>query len=511
MELSNGNTLIIRADASTQIGTGHLMRCLALAQAWKDAGGQVIFIIACHSESLLQRLREEGFDIHLLAHPYPDPSDWDFTKDILAAHPEAWVALDGYHFDELYQQQVKQAEHRLLVIDDMAHLKHYYGDIVLNQNLHAEQLHYACEPYTRLLLGTRYVLLRREFLAWRDWKREIPEIAQRVLVTLGGSDPENHTLKVIQALQEVDIPALEATVVIGASNPHTDVLEAAIRQSQTPIRLICNATNMPELMAWADVAISAAGATIWELAWMRAPSAILIQADNQRRVAEELHQAGAVVSLGWARRMDRPELAEKLEGFLRDSEHLQMIVQRMKTLVDAQGAGRVIMHMTGERLRLREVCDKDCELLWQWANDPVVRAASFSSELILWEEHVRWFRTKLSDPSCYYYILLREEGVPVGQVRFDTSDDEAESNVSIASNFRGHGYGADGIRIASKRLFQETDISRIYASIKPSNNASIRAFRKAGYKMAGMKMVKGHKALQMVLDKDKEAFEDVPH
>ncbi|MCK4791586.1 MAG: UDP-2,4-diacetamido-2,4,6-trideoxy-beta-L-altropyranose hydrolase, partial [Desulfobacteraceae bacterium] len=298
MELSNGNTLIIRVDAGTQIGTGHLMRCLALAQAWEDEGGEVTFVTACQTEGLLQRLRGEGFDIHELARPYPEPSDWDYTKGILAAYPNVWVVLDGYHFDEVYQQQVKEAGHRLLMIDDMAHLKHYYADIVLNQNLHAEQLHYAREPYTRLLLGTRYVLLRREFLAWRDWKREIPEIAQRVLVTLGGSDPENHTLKVIQALQEVDIPALEATVVIGASNPHTDVLEAAIRQSQTPIRLICNATNMPELMAWADVAVSAAGATVWELAWMRTPSVILIQADNQRRVAEELHQAGAVVSLG---------------------------------------------------------------------------------------------------------------------------------------------------------------------------------------------------------------------
>jgi UDP-2,4-diacetamido-2,4,6-trideoxy-beta-L-altropyranose hydrolase len=140
------NALIIHADASTEIGTGHLMRCLALAQAWKDAGGQITFISACQNESLLQRLRDEKFNVHVLGHPYSDSSDWDYTKNILAAYPSAWVALDGYHFNEAYQQRVKEAGHRLLVIDDMAHLKHYYADILLNQNLHAEQLHYSCEP-----------------------------------------------------------------------------------------------------------------------------------------------------------------------------------------------------------------------------------------------------------------------------------------------------------------------------------------------------------------------------
>jgi len=242
--------LLIRADAGTEIGSGHLMRCLALGQAWKDAGDEVIFITSCQNEGLLQRLREEDFEIHIIASKYPDADDWEHTKEILADHPDAWVVLDGYHFDEGYQQLVKEAGYRLLVIDDMAHLKHYYADIILNQNLHAEQLQYPCEPYTSLLLGTNYALLRKEFLAWRDWKREIPEIALHVLVTLGGSDPENHTLKVIKALQKVGVPDLEAVVVVGAGNPHYDLLKAHIKQSNPSIQLIRDAKNMPELMAW---------------------------------------------------------------------------------------------------------------------------------------------------------------------------------------------------------------------------------------------------------------------
>ena len=291
MKTLNSEQLVLRADASTQIGTGHFMRSLALA--WKDAGGEVKVITVCQSEGLLQRLREEEFGVHLLAHSYPDPGDWACVKNILVAHPSTWVVLDGYQLDEAYQKKVKEVGHRLLVIDDMAHLKHYYADIVLNQNLPAEQLRYTCEPYTRLLLGTRYVLLRREFLAWRDWKRDIPEIAHRILVTLGGSDPDNHTLKVIQALQEVDIPGLEATVVIGPINPNSDVLEAAATQSRIPVSLVRDANNMPELMARADVAVSGGGTTARELLFMETPALFLILANNQRHIVEYIEDQGS--------------------------------------------------------------------------------------------------------------------------------------------------------------------------------------------------------------------------
>ncbi len=156
--------LIFRADALTGTGSGHVMRCLALGQAWEDAGGSVVFVTACQNDGLLQRLKQAGFDVYQLIKPYPDPGDWEYTKDILAAYPNVWLVLDGYHFDETYQKQIKETRHRLLVIDDMAHLKHYYADIILNQNLHAKGLPYSREPYTRLLLGTKYVLLQREFL-----------------------------------------------------------------------------------------------------------------------------------------------------------------------------------------------------------------------------------------------------------------------------------------------------------------------------------------------------------
>jgi UDP-2,4-diacetamido-2,4,6-trideoxy-beta-L-altropyranose hydrolase len=507
MERPDERHLLIRADASTRIGTGHLMRCLALAQAWKDAGGQVVFITSCQNEGLLHRLQEEEFDVRVLACPYPDLGDWDYTKDIVASYPNAWVVLDGYHFDEVYQQMVKQAGHRLLVIDDMAHLKHYYADIILNQNLHADQLCYSCEPYTRLLLGTEYVLLRREFLAWRDWKREAPETARRLLVTLGGSDPENYTLEVIQALQLTDSPGLEATVVIGAGNPHAETLKASIRQGSPPIRLVSKVKNMPELMAWADVAVASAGTTTWELLFLGTPALFLILADNQSLVAQQIEGQKIGKTVGWAGRISVRSLAESIDRLAKDSRLRAEMSANARRTVDGRGTERVVtaLHQTRTHgLKLRPVTPEDCRLLWEWANDPVVRAASFSSALIVWEEHVNWFQQKLADPHCPIYIILDKQETPVGQVRFDTSGNEAEISASISSPYRGYGYGVEAIDIASEYLFQETAVSRVYASIKLDNVVSHRAFTEAGYREIGVEVVKGSPALRMVLDENEK-------
>jgi UDP-2,4-diacetamido-2,4,6-trideoxy-beta-L-altropyranose hydrolase len=506
MENLNSEHLILRADASAQIGSGHLMRCLALAQAWKDAGGNVTFITACQGEGLLQRLRDEEFDIKLLSSAYPDIADWSFTRGMLSGYPCAWVVLDGYHFDEVYQRQVREAGHRLLVIDDMAHLKHYYADIVLNQNLHAEQLRYVCEPDTRLLLGTRYVLLRREFLAWKEWQREIPDEAHCVLVTLGGGDPENNTLKVVQALQEVDIPDLEATVVIGASNPHASVLEKAVRQSRFPLRLVSDTKNMPELMALADAAVSAGGSTAWELLFMGTPSLFLIVADNQRYTAEYIENRGFGENLGLAQNISTESLTKTITSLVNDFSLRATISRKSRQMVDGRGARRVINSMKSpsiDELKLRPATPEDFRLLWEWANEPSVRSASFSTELIPWEDHVNWFRRKVTEPDCHHYIfVLSGNDFPIGQVRFDSMGSEAEMHLSIASDLHGHGYGSQAILMASEQMFKETLITRIYANIKPDNSNSISAFTNAGFKLDGpVKEVKGHKAVQMVLDK----------
>lgn len=340
--LMKAEKLVIRADASTQIGTGHVMRCLALAQAWYDRGGQAIFIMATEAPALAARLKSEGIEVLHLAVQQGSVDDAVQTSKIAQQMNTSWVIVDGYHFGSDYQRIIKDSGKRLLFIDDNRHADHYYADIVLNQNLHAdENLYVNREPYTKLLLGTRYVLLRREFLKKQGWKRKIGEVARKILATLGGGDSDNVTLKVIHALQQVRVDSLEVVVVIGGSNPHLEELQSSIHNSPLTIRLEHNVTSMSELMAWADVAISSASTTAWELAFMGLPILALVLADNQRPIAELLSIRKVAVNLGWHKNISVSKITQALTELLLMVEKRSEMSSRGQRLVDGHGVSRV--------------------------------------------------------------------------------------------------------------------------------------------------------------------------
>src|SRR5208337_4043288 len=224
--MKRGN-LVVRADATVRSGTGHVMRCLALAQAWHDAGGQVSFAMAEATPPIEERLRNESFEVTRLAVQVGSAVDAERTSQLAFQHGATWVVVDGYEFSAEYQANLKRRGLKVLFIDDNGHARHYSADLVLNQNAHAAEGFYPSrDSSTRLLLGPRFVMLRREFTSWRGWNREIPPVARRVLVTMGGSDPDNVTQKVVEAILsqgdfEVDF---EVTVVAGGSNPHLPTL-----------------------------------------------------------------------------------------------------------------------------------------------------------------------------------------------------------------------------------------------------------------------------------------------
>ncbi len=193
--------LVLRTDASVAIGTGHVMRCLALAQAWGDAGGRAIFAMAQATPAVEQRLRNEGFEVARVEAQVGSVADAEETASLADAQGASWVVVDGYEFGAEYQANLKGRSMKVLFIDDNGHAAHYSADLVLNQNLHAnEELYRSRELSTRLLLGPRFALLRREFTAWRGWRRVVPVVARKVLVTMGGSDPDNFTRKAVDEL-----------------------------------------------------------------------------------------------------------------------------------------------------------------------------------------------------------------------------------------------------------------------------------------------------------------------
>jgi UDP-2,4-diacetamido-2,4,6-trideoxy-beta-L-altropyranose hydrolase len=482
-------TLLIRADAYRAIGTGHVMRCMALGQAWKAYGGNVLFASYCESDVLRSRLNEEGFSYIPIQKPYPHPSDLDSITTLLdnlcatEQRDRIIVALDGYHFDGYYQRTIKKKGFRLLFIDDYGHADQYYADVILNQNLSAGTSFYPnYSLYTKFLLGPQYVLLRKEFWKWKTWKRDFPGVAKKVLVTMGGADPDNVTLKVLKALKDLAIPDMEVVVVLGPANPHKDDIEHFLSLFPFKSHLLLSVDNMPELMAWADVAIAAGGSTSWELAFMGLPSLLIILAENQRVVSHKLEESGTSINLGWYDETKVGTIAKVAENTMKNQKVREAMSTKGRSLVDGNGGSEVVKFLRDSYVTFRHVREEDCRLLWEWANDPETRSVSFSTDPISWEHHVRWFTDKLNNPEHVFFILLSIDDEPIGQVRYTVNGREALISMSISPKFRGWGYGSQGIRITVEEFFEHKDIDVIRAHIKPENLKSVKAFTGAGFR-----------------------------
>jgi UDP-2,4-diacetamido-2,4,6-trideoxy-beta-L-altropyranose hydrolase len=506
---TDGKGLFVRADADARLGIGHMMRCLALAQAWRHTHGAVTFIGRLESPSLRARLAREGFDI-LPVGDFPARSR---EMEVLPAGlpmpeaaGEAWYAVDGYHFDLAHHRALRQAGFNVLVIDDYAHLPAYEADIILNQNLHAETLRYRRNSDAVLLLGTKYALLRQEFLSAIQPARIPASPCRRLLVTLGGTDPGNVSLTVLKALQRLCGNAqadLEVKVVAGPANPHVDTLKSASLHLPFACTVVSASDNMPALMHWADLAVSAAGSTCWELACLGIPFGTIVVAENQARLAEGLAVAGVAVYFGHTQKLRSEKLAADIARLMANDEQRRLMVTTGRRLVDGHGAARVVEVMARADLRLRPATADDRRLLFGWANDPVVRNNSFHAAAIDWEEHCAWFAAKLRDPACVMFIALLDGGRSLGLARFDIQRHSATVSVSIAAEFRGRGWGGRLIRQACEALFAARPVARVNAYIKKDNVASQHAFARAGFRREPDVLYQGGPAVMMSLSREK--------
>lgn len=498
-------TLLMRADASAAIGTGHVMRCLALAQAWQDADGRALFAMAESTEAIRSRLAGESCDVLPISSFAGRSEDLRQTIAVAQRHNCEWVVVDGYEFRTDFQRGLKAANLKVLFLDDWGHSESYVADIVLNQNASANSMLYAKrDPHSELLLGPRYAMLRREFSVWRDWHRAIQPECSRVLVLMGGSDEKNVTATVIDALRLLALRDLETTVVIGALNPNFAKLENQAGQSGMSIKLLSGISNLGELMAGADLAVSAAGSTCWELCLLGLPTLLIDVADNQAAVAKELHQRECAIHIGDAN-VSAETIADRIRFVIQAQELRRSLSYRSRQLVDGKGAARVGSILAGqEALHLRPLQLGDRRLLWEWANDPDVRVSSFSPEPISWETHEAWFDEKLhssrkSGSRTLIFIALDKAKNAVGQIRFDMRPDgDWEVGISVDRKVRGRGVGSELIAAGLRKLLQETTTACVHAHVKPENVASAKSFERAAFRRAGMGQVRGTPAIHLI-------------
>lgn len=472
------------------------MRCLALAQTWNRGGGGVTFLVPEGSPTIEQRVRAEGCRLEALtSEHFPQ----EVVSRLLNSTPGR-VVLDGYGFGVREQSVVSGAGHQVLTVDDFAHASAYPVRWVLNQNLHARPEMYSNrQPDTWLLLGPSYALLRDEFRPWLGWRRTIAERANKVLITIGGSDPSNLSLRILESLSSLQRADLEVVLVAGGGNPHLQDLQAAQQRSPVQVRIVTNALDMPALMAWADLAVSGAGSTSYELCYMGLPALLFVIAENQRGVAEHLSKLSAAVCAGGTAELDSLKFTETLCRLIESREIREAMSNHGRELVDGLGAERVKAAMLNRELRVRHCRETDCQVLFSWANDPDVRQASFYSAPVAWEGHQRWFTQRLIDPQSVIYIGENQEGKPVGVVRFRLEEDCAILSVSVAPEFRGSGWGRELITLATQMLTRSCSANRVEALVKPENRASIRLFESSGFRREGDAEVGGQPALLFIL------------
>jgi UDP-2,4-diacetamido-2,4,6-trideoxy-beta-L-altropyranose hydrolase len=430
--------LVIRADGGPGIGSGHLARCLALTQAWIDRGGTATLVSSSPPPTWIDRYLREGVAVR-------DPSE-----EIEGGAD--WAVLDGYRFGREDEELVRKSARRLLVIEDHGAGGDHGADLVLDQNLDAGAAGYR----TEVMLGTRYALLRRDFQAWHNRTRVIPNGARQLLVALGGSPPEELRSLIHRTLDEPSLRDLSVTYL-------EDVDDVA------------------SAMAGTDLALGASGSTCWELCCMGLPAVLIPGAPNQVPLAVAMHRNGVAEDAGGPTNITSADLATAVIDLAHDAGRRAEMARRGARLVDGRGARRVVTRLRAELLDLRPVRENDAGRLWEWVNDPEVRASAFNRGPIAWETHVGWLAGRLADPSVHLYLASQADGTPLGQVRFEGDRTEVEISVSVASSFRGRGWGPSVIDAAVRRLFDETPVQRVAARIRPENRSSRSAFEDAAF------------------------------
>lgn len=307
--------VLFRADASLQIGTGHVMRCLTLADALRERGADCCFICRSHPGNLINEIEQRGFGVAVL--PYDGKwtgtdttqpvhaawlgEDWetDAEQSKVGAGGTAadWLIVDHYALDERWEHALAPHYRKLMVVDDLADRPHAC-DLLLDQTFGRDAMDYRSlvPDDCHLLCGSQYALLRPEFANLRAYslQRRAQPVLRELLITMGGVDKDNATGLVLQVLRSCPLPAdCRITVVMGATAPWLNEVRKQVEDMPWPTKVLVGVSDMAQLMADSDLAIGAAGATSWERCCLGVPTIMLVLAENQRKIAEALSEAGA--------------------------------------------------------------------------------------------------------------------------------------------------------------------------------------------------------------------------
>ena len=354
--------VVIRTDSSTAIGTGHVMRCLTLADQLDKRGAHVHFVCRDLPGSIVEQIRGRGYPVGCLAHAgdaivsnqkSDEYAQWlvvskrvDMvqTRRVLSelGKPCDWLIVDHYALDKEWESGLREVAGQIMAIDDLANREHDC-DLLLDQS-HSIRPEVRYEglvsKHCQLLLGAQYALLRPEFAVERDRIERRNRHVRRVQIFFGGADPSNETARVLKAIRSLKIGLTSIDVIVGAANPRREEIKALCATSPR-IRYHSNVDNMAELMAQADLAIGAGGTTTWERCCLGLPSLIIAVAENQVEIGEDADQLGVGIYLGREKQVTTSEITERITKLTKEPESIAEMSRRGMMLVDGLGATRV--------------------------------------------------------------------------------------------------------------------------------------------------------------------------
>lgn len=498
--------IAIRVDASADMGTGHLRRCLSLAAALIELGAEVRLLVrrldqvAAH---VLDSAQPAGTSLQWLAEPQASSAailvgplhrhwagvqgaqDAAETVAALHAHRPDWVVVDHYAFDQDWHAQVRRGLGcRLMVIDDLAD-RDLDADVLLDQNLDRDhRAKYAkvlrCRP--RLLAGPRYALLSS---VYRDAPRyRHHDTVRSIGIFMGGTDPGSASVRALKACRDAGFIG-PVEIMSTSVNPHLSQLRSACAASAST-RLSLDAPDLAGFFARHDLHIGAGGGAAWERCCIGVPAIGIVLASNQLAVLPELNRMGVLRAARFDEQVELAELqplSDVLKDLLRDPDARRWLADNAAALVDGQGARRVALSLLGERLGLRPARMDDTLMLHAWRNAPSVRVVSGTQEPIALADHQRWMsRVLATQDRC---LFVAEVGpLAVGCIRFDSlAVNRFEVSLYLDPGLSGLGLGQRLLEAGETAILGRwTEGFSVYARVLPDNAVSRRLFEACGYR-----------------------------
>jgi len=490
-----------RTDSNHEIGTGHFMRCLTLTEELIKQKSEITFVsrdLPKHLQNMLIEREVKYCNLSSDNQVYPldelahskwlktsQLKDANQTLDILKTKGWDWIIIDHYSLDQRFEKQMRGITKHIMVIDDLADRVHDC-DILLDQNFYKDQQQRyigKVPSHCRQLLGPSYAMLRSEFKECHQFVSARTGKVRKILVFFGGMDVENLTGVALNVLVGMNLD-LQVDVVIGLLHPCKEEIVQFCKKNK--FNIYVQTTNMPALMAQADLAIGAGGTSIWERSCMGLPSICIVSADNQQKQIADLNHANLIFS-PQELNITFDFLPSIFNHLISQPEMLKDISSKSLKMVDGLGVIRVASALKIHNLQLRLVELLDAKNIFQWRNHPLVRKNSTNHGVINWEEHSEWFNKRLNNLDGP--LLIGEiENKPVGVVRFDISKSNAEVSIFLVPDIHMKGIG--GYLLEKAEIWLSVNfpnIRKLHAKVLSNNEPSKRLFEKLNYSLSESK------------------------